>query len=109
MSWSDAQAFCRTQYTDLAWVRNTQENHALQDVSKNGTLWIGLARESWSWSDGSQATFVPWKSLPSPYGDCGALDVRGKTPGITQMNCTDRAFFCCSRGGRPLRLSHHEF
>lgn len=109
MNWSDAQAFCRRIHTDLAWVRNKQENQALQDILKNRTVWIGLSRKSWRWSDGSEATFVPWKTLPLPYGDCGALDVRNKTPGIVQTNCAGKAPFLCSRGKSPLRLSHYEF
>uniref|UniRef100_H3CDF6 C-type lectin domain-containing protein n=1 Tax=Tetraodon nigroviridis TaxID=99883 RepID=H3CDF6_TETNG len=101
MNWSDAQAFCRRRYADLAWVRNKQENQALRDVSRNGTAWIGLSKQSWRWSDRSQATFLPWKTPAPPQGDCGALDVRGETPAITQANCAGNASFLCSRG--PLR------
>lgn len=109
LNWSDAQAFCRRRYTNLAWVRNKQENQALHDASKNRTVWIGLSRKSWRWSDGSEATFVPWKTLALPYADCGALDVRSKTPGIIQTNCAEGAVFFCSRGKCPLWLSDYEF
>lgn len=101
MNWSGAQAFCRRTYTDLAWVRNKQDNQALQDVFKNRTVWIGLSRKSWRWSDGSEATFVPWKTFPLSHGDCGALDVYSKTPGIIQTNCAGKAPCLCSRGKHP--------
>lgn len=109
MNWSDARAFCRSTYTDLAWVQNHHENQAIQELSRNRTVWIGLSRTSWRWSDGSEATFVPWKTPPLPYGDCSALDVRQQTPGIVQNNCVETAPFLCSRGKRPLRLSRSEF
>lgn len=109
LNWTDAQAYCRRTYTNLAWVRHKHENKELWDVSNNLTVWIGLTRMSWRWSDGSQPTFLPWKMIPYPHdehGDCGALDVHKKIHGIIQLNCAEKAQFFCSRGKRPHQFSH---
>lgn len=110
MNWSDTQAHCRREHTDLARVRNKHENKEILHISSNLTAWIGLSRMSWRWSDGSEATFIPWKKAPIPHqdhGDCGALDGRHKIPEIIHINCTRRAYFLCSRGKHPLRLSSY--
>lgn len=107
-SWWDARAFCRGRFTDLAWVRSQEENQALQDLVKNGTVWIGLGKQSWRWSDGSEATFLPWKTSALPSGDCGALDVRSQPPGIALTNCAGNASFFCSRGTGLRRLSGYD-
>ncbi|TNM93671.1 hypothetical protein fugu_001847 [Takifugu bimaculatus] len=109
LNWSDAQAYCRRRYTNLAWVRHKHENKELWDISNNLTVWIGLTRMSWRWSDGSQPTFLPWKMIPHPHeehGDCGALDVHDKIHGIIHLNCAGKAPFFCSRGKRPHQFSH---
>lgn len=44
LSWSDAQLYCRKRYTDLASVRNEEENQEIQLLAKNRSVWIGLYR-----------------------------------------------------------------
>ncbi|XP_029291754.1 macrophage mannose receptor 1-like, partial [Cottoperca gobio] len=63
MTWTEAQSYCRANYRDLASVRNMAENQKIQDlVPAGGTAWIGLSRDSWKWSDGSDSTFRFWSA-----------------------------------------------
>ncbi|KAE8277576.1 E-selectin CD62 antigen-like family member E Endothelial leukocyte adhesion molecule 1 [Larimichthys crocea] len=57
MTWTEAQNYCRTNYTDLASVRNMTENQKIQDLKgTEDKVWIGLFRDSWKWSDGTSTT-----------------------------------------------------
>ncbi|MEQ2172940.1 hypothetical protein GOODEAATRI_026518 [Goodea atripinnis] len=62
-TWSSAQAYCRTHYTDLAKVDNHAENSELTKTIPDGyDTWIGLYRVPWSWSDKSRSLFKNWDS-----------------------------------------------
>ncbi|KAK7879743.1 hypothetical protein WMY93_030670 [Mugilogobius chulae] len=53
--WLDALYFCRERYTDL--IGGPQLAQA-----PPGRYWIGLFRDSWTWSDGSSSSFRNWES-----------------------------------------------
>uniref|UniRef100_A0A8C9Y614 C-type lectin domain-containing protein n=1 Tax=Sander lucioperca TaxID=283035 RepID=A0A8C9Y614_SANLU len=52
MKWTQAQSYCREHHTDLASIRNITENQKVRDVAAGHSVWIGLFRECWKWSDG---------------------------------------------------------
>ncbi|KAM3617379.1 uncharacterized protein V6R79_005445 [Siganus canaliculatus] len=61
MNWTEAQSYCRDHHTDLASVRNMEENNEVMNLVPAGqTAWIGLFRESWKWSDGSSLNLTNW-------------------------------------------------
>uniref|UniRef100_A0A3Q4GGN4 C-type lectin domain-containing protein n=1 Tax=Neolamprologus brichardi TaxID=32507 RepID=A0A3Q4GGN4_NEOBR len=64
MSWSDAQSYCRQHHTDLASGLDqiySEEFKTLQNSTGSKVkLWIGLFRDSWRWSDGSNFSFRYW-------------------------------------------------
>uniref|UniRef100_A0A3B4AFI2 C-type lectin domain-containing protein n=1 Tax=Periophthalmus magnuspinnatus TaxID=409849 RepID=A0A3B4AFI2_9GOBI len=60
LSWEDARSYCRQQYTDLAMIEDETENSAVAALMWGGSVWIGLYREGWQWSDGSNSTFTNW-------------------------------------------------
>ncbi|KAA8577397.1 hypothetical protein FQN60_016764, partial [Etheostoma spectabile] len=63
LTWTGAQNYCRTQYTDLASVRDMTENQKIHGMlGGRGVFWIGLFRDSWKWSDGSSSSFSFWKT-----------------------------------------------
>ncbi|KAK7883839.1 hypothetical protein WMY93_026962 [Mugilogobius chulae] len=57
MSWENAQSYCRQRYTDLVMIEDDSENTAVKDLNPSGQMWIGLYRQPWRWSDGSDSTF----------------------------------------------------
>ncbi|XP_041819416.1 C-type lectin lectoxin-Enh4-like [Chelmon rostratus] len=75
-SWIEAQTYCRLKNGELASVMNQTENEALQQVlDENGPLsssvWIGLFRDAWEWSDHSDNSFRYWhSSQPNNDGIC---------------------------------------
>uniref|UniRef100_A0A8C6SM18 C-type lectin domain-containing protein n=1 Tax=Neogobius melanostomus TaxID=47308 RepID=A0A8C6SM18_9GOBI len=57
-SWSEAVAYCRAHYTDLAMIEDEASNTKVFNARpawKN--TWIGLSRKPWHWVDGSPLTF----------------------------------------------------
>ncbi|XP_058240115.1 putative C-type lectin domain family 20 member A [Hemibagrus wyckioides] len=61
LSWSQAQAYCRTHHTDLASALNSSDKNMLWQITNiQGDSWIGLYRDTWKWSDGTIATYIPW-------------------------------------------------
>uniref|UniRef100_A0A3B1IVN7 C-type lectin domain-containing protein n=1 Tax=Astyanax mexicanus TaxID=7994 RepID=A0A3B1IVN7_ASTMX len=54
-NWTEAQSYCRQNYTDLATINNMDEMKNLNKNLKDKTVWIGLNRGNtgkWGWSLG---------------------------------------------------------
>ncbi|MED6250335.1 hypothetical protein ATANTOWER_030018 [Ataeniobius toweri] len=62
MNWTNAQRYCRQHYTDLASVRNLQENEQIRTMKPGVIAWIGLYRDTWKWSNGNLYLFYYWAS-----------------------------------------------
>uniref|UniRef100_A0A3P9N4Q7 C-type lectin domain-containing protein n=1 Tax=Poecilia reticulata TaxID=8081 RepID=A0A3P9N4Q7_POERE len=63
MNWTDAQSYCRLHYTDLASIRSLQENEQIRTMRPAGlTVWIGLYKDTWKWSNGNLFLFSYWAS-----------------------------------------------
>ncbi|XP_039878716.1 C-type mannose receptor 2-like [Simochromis diagramma] len=99
-SWADARSYCRLHYTDLASVRNMTENQKIDNLVPPGIrVWIGLFRESWKWTDGSNSSFTYWKTN-EPNGKNGAetcvaanLEENAKWE---DWNCDSQKEFVCN-------------
>ncbi|XP_066580512.1 C-type mannose receptor 2 [Amia ocellicauda] len=94
LNWTEAQMYCRDNYTDLASIDNAQELDQLLNVTHSPgteTAWIGLrrdCRENWQWSDGEELRFTHWKShLP-----CAALNTEGSWE---NRSCQETNYFIC--------------
>ncbi|XP_062372006.1 macrophage mannose receptor 1-like [Sardina pilchardus] len=60
-TWSNAQHYCREHRTDLASVRNKNENERVKNLVPSGNdAWIGLFRDAWKWSDGNNSSYRYW-------------------------------------------------
>ncbi|KAL7875558.1 hypothetical protein AOLI_G00105210 [Acnodon oligacanthus] len=75
-NWTDAQNYCRANFTDLATIESQEEMNAVKAVL-NGTVdhfWIGLRQTveqgnvSWIWSDGSNSSYTYWNPGYPRYG-----------------------------------------
>ncbi|XP_039465906.1 secretory phospholipase A2 receptor-like [Oreochromis aureus] len=61
-NWTQAQSYCRSQYTDLASGLNQLDGGEMKALFTNSTFsaWVGLFRDTWRWSDGSDFSFRYW-------------------------------------------------
>uniref|UniRef100_A0AAZ1XMZ6 C-type lectin domain-containing protein n=1 Tax=Oreochromis aureus TaxID=47969 RepID=A0AAZ1XMZ6_OREAU len=63
-NWTQAQNYCRYNYTDLASGLDQVDGEEMKDlINSNGdsmSVWVGLFRDSWRWSDGSDFSFRYW-------------------------------------------------
>lgn len=62
-TWFEAQLYCRENYTDLASIRNDEENTEVMKKREqhNNPFWIGLLVDSVEWADGGQSAYRNWK------------------------------------------------
>lgn len=59
MTWLNALQYCRTYFTDLVSITNVIENGLVLSVivtNMEWEAWIGLSRNVWLWSDGTDAS-----------------------------------------------------
>ncbi|MBN3314855.1 MRC2 protein, partial [Atractosteus spatula] len=92
-SWTEAQSYCRENYTDLAVIENREDNEQLLQTVRNPvqyTGWIGLYRDQWSWQwsmgnihlyNQNESNFTNWATgQPENNGgkeNCGIMASRG--------------------------------
>ncbi|KAG7455018.1 hypothetical protein MATL_G00252020 [Megalops atlanticus] len=109
MNWTEAQSYCRQNYTDLATIDSTEEVKALTEAvgsGYDGKAWIGLQRagsDGWQWSltdrgfySEGEAEFRDWEN-GQPNNrvgteDCVAVERNGKWH---DFSCQDNIFFIC--------------
>ncbi|CAL8283731.1 unnamed protein product [Gadus morhua 'NCC'] len=59
-TWTNAQSYCRSHHTDLVSIRNSTENQAVAEATVGLTVWIGLFKDAWYWSDGRYSSLRLW-------------------------------------------------
>ncbi|KAI5615414.1 secretory phospholipase A2 receptor-like isoform X1, partial [Silurus asotus] len=101
-TWSDAQAFCRAEYTDLATVETNDDLTKLQNEAQrqqfSSSAWIGLYIDltGWRWSLGNEPLGITLWAATQPdnaggHEECGAIDTWGWIDSI----CTLPLSFVC--------------
>uniref|UniRef100_A0A8C7HLA1 Si:dkey-61f9.1 n=1 Tax=Oncorhynchus kisutch TaxID=8019 RepID=A0A8C7HLA1_ONCKI len=102
LNWTEAQDFCRENYTDLVTLYNREESEQLVQLKLSNSrskAWIGLHRteHSLKWSNGDTVNDTAWSPLPSPCTEptCAAI-LKDNT---TWKNCTEPKYFMCYREG----------
>ncbi|XP_067333286.1 macrophage mannose receptor 1-like isoform X2 [Channa argus] len=110
-TWTDAQSYCRSMYTDLATVQNEEQLAELnQLIGTNPSVWIGLSAdtEAWRWSLENQAyygkgeaDFRMWNSQEPNGGGYYKVCVAMATGGTwTDQLCINTLAFICYNGKR---------
>ncbi len=107
-TWTEAQRYCRQNYTDLATIENTIENRLINTVngSYNGSAWIGLYDDvnSWRWSledndfyQEGQRDFRNWYHQPDNRANelCVFMDPNGNW---FDNSCDSYNAFVCYNG-----------
>ncbi|XP_058629676.1 macrophage mannose receptor 1-like [Onychostoma macrolepis] len=63
-TWFEAQLYCRENHTDLASIRNEEENKRVMEArgKDRPPCWIGLLKDSVEWNDGGQSAYRNWTS-----------------------------------------------
>lgn len=111
MKWFDALSFCREHHTDLASVRNMEENQKIMELTPAGKKpWIGLFRDTWKWTDGSNSSFRNWKvGRPNNYQNqnenCAVADFDSSGQ-WDDRNCDEKRAFICYAGESQLLKMH---
>nr|XP_024661526.1 macrophage mannose receptor 1-like [Maylandia zebra] len=62
--WREAQSYCRENHTDLAsGAEQLKEAVSTFKSSDETRSWIGLFRDTWRWSDGSNDSYRHWRDV----------------------------------------------
>nr|XP_024661525.1 C-type mannose receptor 2-like [Maylandia zebra] len=62
--WREAQSYCRENHTDLAsGAEQLKEAVSTFKSSDEPRSWIGLFRDTWRWSDGSNYSYRHWRDV----------------------------------------------
>lgn len=95
-SWQRAQRHCRDLLLDLVGVGSVEENEAVRNLSQGQEVWIGLFRDSWTWSDGSNSSFRFWRpgQPNSPDQECVAVIFLAGGQ-WNDLECSGRRHFIC--------------
>ncbi|XP_041926707.1 C-type lectin lectoxin-Phi1-like [Alosa sapidissima] len=108
-NWTEAQQYCREEFTDLATIDNMTEmekvNHTIHEVSAengNRAAWIGLFKQNdaWKWSDGSNSSFRKWNTGEPNNGDGKEFCTKILNPSgaWNDAGCDHRSHFICYEG-----------
>ncbi|KAK7883870.1 hypothetical protein WMY93_026993 [Mugilogobius chulae] len=94
-------SYCRQHYHDLATIESSAENQAVTNLLSTTTtsVWIGLYRVAWRWSNGSPSTYRKWKT-GEPNNDYGS-ELCGAQYSISSWNdvsCDTLGKFICQKG-----------
>ncbi|XP_073724369.1 macrophage mannose receptor 1-like isoform X1 [Misgurnus anguillicaudatus] len=96
MNWTEAQSYCRKNYTDLATVDNMNDMKQLMSEVNNSRdigVWIGLTNTGvykWKWSMGDTVNYTNWETSIRANGNCAYM-INGKW---RDLNYGNQGFIC---------------
>ncbi|XP_054903423.1 mucin-2 isoform X2 [Poeciliopsis prolifica] len=102
-SWRDARSHCWNLSSDLVTIHSAEENKAVRNISTSERLWIGLFKDPWTWSGGSDSPFRFWDSSEPNYRsnrDCVTANL-GNNGKWSSQNCNNRNSVICGAATNP--------
>uniref|UniRef100_A0AAQ6IIL0 C-type lectin domain-containing protein n=1 Tax=Anabas testudineus TaxID=64144 RepID=A0AAQ6IIL0_ANATE len=84
LTWPQAQRYCRVNHTDLVSGLDQLDDDSVKNESN---VWIGLFRDTWRWSDGTNFSFRNWEYVE------GLVD--RKTGKWSSADCNEEKPFIC--------------
>lgn len=95
-SWRKAQNHCRNLSLDLVGIQSAEENEAVHNLSVSQNMWIGLFRDPWLWSDGSNSSFRYWKPIRQSFLTKGCAAAVFRDEGQwNDVRCEGKLKFVC--------------
>ncbi|KAK7944890.1 hypothetical protein WMY93_000618 [Mugilogobius chulae] len=93
-----AVAYCRQHHTDLVTIENSDTNvEVIMSKPASVTVWIGLFREPWVWTDGSPVTFKNWQPGHPANGVELFCVVENEKRQWVSVGCANSYTFICHR------------
>ncbi|MED6287717.1 hypothetical protein CHARACLAT_019090, partial [Characodon lateralis] len=99
-NWCQAMQHCRTHFTDLASINDTQQNEKLRNKSEGKSFWIGLQYDKFQWMDNSCSTFSYVEQSES---ECFVVNVDYKGQ-WNSVQCSNNEIAICYKGNVKIRL-----
>ncbi len=100
-TWREAQSLCRENYTDLvSGLSQLNDNELKKELKpENISVWIGLFRDTWRWSDKSNFSFRNWELSFTDEGNSKTCaTVVKETKKWNAENCNQNKTFFCYEG-----------
>lgn len=106
-SWYSALKYCRQHHIDfpvIEYIHHQSLVYSAFPPNNIHSIWLGLYRIPWIWSDGSQSSFRNWTSSESENYKDEKLCVSARSNSEwSDFNCSSKHPFICQQGDSESR------